>query len=238
MPEWNYEQKGSEAEVRKKKRRLVLFRVQVGAFHFLFLFIIFLVRSQNGLLKKGITRLFGWTAGKHFQPPYTFFSEHPGSTQRLTRSTSATETRDCAICGKNYDEHLEVKETNIGRSIFAAQQFGKGTIVCEYQGTFVPAANLKDKTLEAERIANCFLFEFVFEGHMCAIDAFPENKTKGRLINHSKRGANVAPFLHIHEDIPRIFFKAIREINRGEEIFYDYKDKQKSSLETFSWLRE
>ena len=59
-----------------------------------------------------------------------------------------------------------------------------------------------------------------------SIDASEESGRYGRLINHSKNEPNCEPILLNHGGSPRILFKASRDILAGEELYYDYNDRE------------
>ena len=126
----------------------------------------------------------------------------------------------------------------MGRSVFAKRRFERGEIVTEYQGTFIPPSEWKRHLEQADAKGNCFLFHILFNGSWCGVDAFMEDNSKGRLINHSLLMQNVKPTVHVNEQgNPCILFKAKREILEGEEIMYDYGERKRSVLEIFPWLR-
>ena len=128
--------------------------------------------------------------------------------------------------------------TDMGRTVFARRRFEQGEIVAEYQGTFIPAAEWRAQLERAEALGNCFLFHILFNGRWCGVDAFSENESKGRLINHSLTLQNVTPTVRVNgEGKPRILFKAKKTIMPGDELFYDYGERSKTALEKFPWLR-
>ena len=157
--------------------------------------------------------------------------------------------RGCFVCTNRrkervvwdkLDEDLEVKVTDKGRSVFAKRSFGLGEIVAEYKGEFISPEQFKDKAEEAESSGNCFFFEFLFRGKKYAIDARQEDETKGRLINHSKKFPNVKPIVDscLKKGNPVLFFKAIREVEKGTELLYDYQERRKAVIQKYPWLLE
>lgn len=56
-----------------------------------------------------------------------------------------------------------------------------------------------------------------------------------RLINHSIKKKNLKPVLRIINETPRVFFFALRNINRGDTLWYDYGDRRPGAPD---WLRE
>jgi len=60
----------------------------------------------------------------------------------------------------------------------------------------------------------------------------------GRLINHSRKNSNCQPKVFVIRDQPRLILVAVRDIDIGEELFYDYGERRKDIVETFPWLNE
>lgn len=72
----------------------------------------------------------------------------------------------------------------------------------------------------------------------CSLDATEEREEYGvaRLINHSKRKANVQTRRITINSVPRLYFVASRDIAEGEELLYDYGDKRPAVVSHFPWL--
>ena len=61
----------------------------------------------------------------------------------------------------------------------------------------------------------------------------------GRFINHSALFYNVKPEAYYpNEREPRIKFKATRDIDEGEEILYDYGDRDPQAIANYLWLNK
>lgn len=84
-----------------------------------------------------------------------------------------------------------------------------------------------------------FLFFLVFVLLFGSIDSTEPNDKYGygRYINHSRRSPNIEP-LKIPDSCgkPRIIFRASRNIFEGEELLFDYGDRE--NIKTFPWLDE
>jgi len=61
---------------------------------------------------------------------------------------------------------------------------------------------------------------------------------QGRLINHSRKNSNCQPKVFVIRDQPRLILVASRDIEIGEELYYDYGERRKDIIETFPWLNE
>ena len=72
--------------------------------------------------------------------------------------------------------------------------------------------------------------------HTCSIDATQENNTMGRLINHSRKGGNVTPKILSIDQKPHIYFIAACEILPGDELLYDYGERNKDTIQCNQWL--
>ena len=69
------------------------------------------------------------------------------------------------------------------------------------------------------------------------IDATPEsNKRLGRLVNHVRRNGNLKPSVYECESRPHVIFIASRDIEKGEQLLYDYGDYSRDSIKHHSWL--
>ena len=71
---------------------------------------------------------------------------------------------------------------------------------------------------------------------LCSIDATKEDGNLGRLINHSRKEANIVPKITDVDGEPHLYFIAVRDIGSGEELVYDYGDRRKTTLKHHPWL--
>jgi len=107
---------------------------------------------------------------------------------------------------------VKVKRGMSGLGLFAEEDIKKGEIIIEYIG------NILNKE-EADAISsNQYLFEI---NRNKTIDGSPRYNT-ARYVNHACEGAENA-----ESDIikGRVFIKAIKKINKGDEILYDYGEE-------------
>lgn len=74
--------------------------------------------------------------------------------------------------------------------------------------------------------------------HTCSIDATTETKRKGKYANHSKIHPNAITKSIVLEGEPRLYFVATMNIKDGEEILYDYQDRDTSTIRANPWLRK
>lgn len=67
-----------------------------------------------------------------------------------------------------------------------------------------------------------------------SIDATEEDGSYGRLINHSDRNMNIAP--RLMDEKKKIYFVALRNIDPGEELLYEYGENRNSVRKSFGWF--
>ena len=63
-----------------------------------------------------------------------------------------------------------------------------------------------------------------------------DNGRFGRLVNHSKLRPNLKPIKHVYNNKPRIMFKAIRQIEVGSELLYDYGETCRETIAALPWM--
>ena len=71
----------------------------------------------------------------------------------------------------------------------------------------------------------------------CSIDATRDNGRYGRLLNHGKATANVTTKIIVVHDEPYLCLLAARDIFIGEELLYDYGERNRGIIESHPWLR-
>lgn len=71
--------------------------------------------------------------------------------------------------------------------------------------------------------------------NLCSIDATAETGKLGRLVNHSRNG-NLSTKIVEYKSKPHLVLLAKDNINKGEELTYDYGDRRKEALIQHPWL--
>lgn len=134
--------------------------------------------------------------------------------------------------------NLEIKYFHgRGRGLVATEPFAKGSVVCHYQGTLYKGQAARDvvKRLYADFMSH-YLYEIPnYKGQYYAIDASGEDNSQGRLINHACHG-NLKPKQSIIDGNFYILFHAARDIERGEELLYDYGQRAPKKSDRYPWL--
>lgn len=118
--------------------------------------------------------------------------------------------------GKTHDNKIEVRASPIhGRGVFATQPIRKGARIIEYTGARLPWVMAQDlPPHDPTQPYHTFYFS-LDDGDV--IDA-ANGGNDARWINHS-----CEPNCETFEEKGRIFVFALRRIQPGEELFYDYK---------------
>ncbi|XP_012670656.1 N-lysine methyltransferase KMT5A-A [Clupea harengus] len=132
-------------------------------------------------------------------------------------------------------QHIESK----GRGIFATQSFQKGQYVVEYYGDLlqIPDAKKRETMYAQDPSTGCYMYYFQYLSKTYCVDATTESGRMGRLINHSRNG-NCHTKLHDINGIPHLILVASRDIDKGEELLYDYGDRRKTSIAAHPWLKQ
>jgi histone-lysine N-methyltransferase SETD8 len=139
------------------------------------------------------------------------------------------------------EDGLELKETaSKGLGVFAKICFNQNDFITEYAGELISQkeAKMREEIYSHTENIGCYMLFFNFKNRMYCVDATYTSKQRyGRFINHSRLNANC--FLKIisvnKKPVPCVF--ALRHIEIGEELLYDYGDRRRNSLSTFPWLK-
>ena len=134
---------------------------------------------------------------------------------------------------------LEIQQIeNKGRGIFSARRFDRGEFVCEYAGEMIThkSAKKREELYSHDSAIGCYMYFFEHKSKQYCIDATAETTRMGRLFNHSKLEGNCHTKLFEMNSRPYLILVASRNIEKGEELMYDYGDRNKISLESHPWL--
>ena len=163
----------------------------------------------------------------------------------MTQSAKLTQLEE-AIClqltrGNDDGLPLEEKETpGMGRGVYATSDIGKGNFVVEYAGDLVTLeeAKRREQKYGMDPKAGSYMYYFRTDKKSYCLDATAETGRLGRLVNHSKKNANLKPKVHMLANKPHIIMLASRDIKAGEELLFDYGDTSKASLVQNPWLKD
>lgn len=135
----------------------------------------------------------------------------------------------CMIICMKEEDCKECITLSTGRGVEACRIFENGEWVLEYIGRLITPQEF-ERLLKVDSNSSRSYLYAAGELH---IDASEENGTLGRLINHSKRYANLKSYLVTVHGLRKLIFVAIRKIKPGDQLFYDYGDRPKILLESF-----
>uniref|UniRef100_A0A671PQX2 SET domain-containing protein n=1 Tax=Sinocyclocheilus anshuiensis TaxID=1608454 RepID=A0A671PQX2_9TELE len=104
------------------------------------------------------------------------------------------------------------------RGLFAKGSFCKGDFIVEYRGEMME----RRRKLYHPSCA-VFLFQFKWRGKTWCIDASSEDGSFGRLVNDDHQHPNCKMKKIYVNGKPHLCLFALKDINEGEEITYDYE---------------
>lgn len=121
----------------------------------------------------------------------------------------------------------------IGRGIKTTRSFQRNDILMRYFGEIVTENEARRRERAGPKVGHFYRFDFHFNEKKYVLDATTDDGSYGRLINHSKKDANVSPKQIDLDGIP-----ARVDIDVGTELRYDYGVRDKEVLEANPWLSE
>ncbi|CAL9688300.1 unnamed protein product [Knipowitschia caucasica] len=170
-----------------------------------------------------------------------------GSEERLQDSKQIQD-----LCQTQKWRGLHVKEfEGKGRGVVTTRRFQAGEVVCDYHGTVVRAKEGKriHQTTSESETGYMFFFQnakgegFCIDAHSEHCICHPGMQTLGRLINHSKKRANIKPrhctYKIDGKEKDHVLFIATRALEVDEEVKFDYGVSKKSfggEGEQLNWL--
>lgn len=127
-----------------------------------------------------------------------------------------------------------------GTGVFAFQTIDNGELVFRYRGELLDKnqASKKCELYDLRGDTMCYQFFFKHKGEMMCLDA-TEGTHISRFVNHSRKRANVIPKLMVNDEgTPFIAFKARCDIKAGEELLFDYGERDPEIVRDNLWLKE
>ncbi|XP_052097931.1 N-lysine methyltransferase KMT5A-like [Mytilus californianus] len=115
-----------------------------------------------------------------------------------------------------------------GKGVFAERSFNKGEFLLEYDGDLVSNKEGSKRLEVHSNTLGCYVFFFKYGGKSLSIDA-TFSKQKGRFVNDGVGADENAVMKKIVVDrSPHLVLFAIRDINSGDEVRYDYGDASRN----------
>mgnify|MGYP003622329124 CR=1 FL=1 len=125
-----------------------------------------------------------------------------------------------------------------GRGLFTNVFIPKGQLIIRYEGEHISEAEAARREDEYGADTCCYMFYYTTRDRkdkkiVHCLDA-THSRHESRLINHSKKHANLKPeYVYDH-----IWFRARRDIEPGTELLFDYNETRKDVLAANPWLKE
>lgn len=144
-----------------------------------------------------------------------------------------------SLAKRNDSDGLQVvrSEQCKGRGIITTKRRLKGDFLCEYSGELITyKESIKREEQYSKKEVGCFMYYFQYKNATYCIDATRDDGRKAQLINHSKNNPNVVTRLIEVDGHPHLHMFALKSINEGEELLYDYGDRSTSSVKLHPWL--
>ncbi|VDP77229.1 unnamed protein product [Schistosoma mattheei] len=163
----------------------------------------------------------------------------------LSMSTNPVKAPDVCFSSSHFrKQHPRHKEAIIqteekGRGIIATRTFYEGEFVVEYAGDLISEklAKQREAVYKQNPAIGSYMFFFVHAGQRYCVDATEETSRLGRLINHSRLKPNCIVKVIPIDGVPRLALFARKSISPGEELLYDYGDRDKETLQLHPWLK-
>ena len=146
-----------------------------------------------------------------------------------------------------YPEHLKVVSDLVdsisgdskGRGVVTTSTIWRETFVCSYDGQHISEAEGLKREKEREE-SNTLPGDYIFFFNDICIDATEDNKTLGRLLNHSRKHPNCVAKSYILNGKHYIIIKSVSDIygtqSKPIELTYDYGEKRKHILDLHKWI--
>ena len=143
---------------------------------------------------------------------------------------------------KNCEDGLiKFRSSVSGRGVKATKNFKKKEFVVEYKGELISGkeAEKRNDTYEKDPSLLSYLLYFNWNGEEWCVDATKETKYLGRLVNHAPGDyANLKPKMVVVNGVPHVIFLALKDIAKGDEIFFDYGERNQKTLAVCPWLKK
>eukprot|EP00049_Salpingoeca_infusionum_P020871 m.365473 g.365473 ORF g.365473 m.365473 type:complete len:302 (+) comp31519_c0_seq1:79-984(+) len=131
-----------------------------------------------------------------------------------------------------------------GSGVLASRDFSKGEFLCEYAGDLIDYQHALQREKEYAQQAAlqgkdemmCYMYFFQHEGQKICVDATHSPRI-GRLINHSCKAFNLKTKKVVVDGKAHLALITTRAIKQGEELLFDYGERDRRTLEAMPWLR-
>ncbi|XP_044129685.1 histone-lysine N-methyltransferase set-1-like [Bufo gargarizans] len=155
---------------------------------------------------------------------------------------------EAKVASQDWDGLVAVEDqAKGGFTLKTARVFKKGDLVCDYHGVLMDGKE-GEEVQRSITDGKCYIYFFRHqEKRMCVnatkapCDCHPDmSSTFGRLINHSRKRANLKPLVKCTPEgrVPVILFEAMKDLSPGTELFFDYGVRRRTYGEAahLDWL--
>ena len=165
---------------------------------------------------------------------------------RKTKTELQKETEEHIISAVINKEEVGLKVVDFpskGRGVVTTKQFCKGEFIVEYAGDIISweEASKRESEYASNPQVGCYMYYYTAKGKNYCVDATAETGRFGRLLNHSRKKPNCfTKLVWIPSDgdaDPRLVLHAKRNIAVGEELTFDYGDRDKKAVKDHPWLK-
>ncbi|XP_057687303.1 N-lysine methyltransferase KMT5A-A-like [Corythoichthys intestinalis] len=157
-----------------------------------------------------------------------------------SRKSPKQDAIEHALMGLDKTVELEKKYINSfkGRGVFTKAPFRKEDFVVEYRGELIDWDESQKRKMDYGT-GRVFVFDFRWQEKTWCVDAAKEDDSLGRLVNDDHKHPNCKMKMIVTEGKPHLCLFALRDLDVGEEITYDYgpadwpwrkKDKGQSTV--------
>lgn len=124
---------------------------------------------------------------------------------------------------------------SMGEGVKTTKKFIKEEIICTYVGEVITSKEAVAREVRyAAQKKGCYCYFFRWQDQVMCIDSTEDNKTLGRLINHSVTKDNVYTKVTTIDEKPYLYFVAKKNIRPHAQLLYNYNDA-KCDL---PWMKE
>lgn len=162
--------------------------------------------------------------------------------ERKTGKQIERESQDClrkAIHTGSNELLLDVYTCEVkGRGVRASVPFRRNDFVVEYKGDMIPhaEAKIREARYALDPSIGSYMYFFKHKGRNWCVDATEESPYKGRLVNHSLLKPNLKTKVVEFGSKHYLVLIALRDIEVGEELLYDYGDRDPHNIAQNPWL--
>lgn len=137
------------------------------------------------------------------------------------------------------EEREDPLETKGRFGVFAKRRIQKGSFICEYAGDLIDRREAERRDIIYElKSKGSYMFYFNWNNRCYCLDATEPTNRLGRLVNHSRKRPNCKMEIFSHDNKPYLILTAIKDIEKNEELLYDYGERNKDVIKANPWIED